>query len=149
MEKLPSSDKSHESPHDSFEVVELPSLSPADVGNDDRAFIYTESGNRYMVRHSKSRGGALVIYNEREGGFFAENAHPFRARSNTLASVGQSFEYFAITDEASQEGNMATSTKITRIEVRRGLDKAAENGTITGESIADMLIDTAKGKRRP
>ncbi len=131
----------------SNEVVELQFLSPADIDTDDRAFIHTESGNRYMVRHSKGRGGELVIYNEREGKFSPESGHPFLIRSKTFASVGQPLEYFSVLDETTRRGSEVTTTKVTRIEVRKGLDKIAESeGRRMGRGIADMLKQEVRGK---
>ena len=160
MEKFPASRAGapkafYESPLGKFEVVELRSISRSDVASGDRAFIHTESGNRYMLRPSKSRGGELIIYNEREGGFGADNGHPFATPTGTIATVGETFEYFKITDEANKMGFKANSSKVTRIEVRRGLEAAvakaaAEAGGNQGPSfggMSEMMKQEVRGRR--
>jgi hypothetical protein len=152
MEKFPSKKSTYESPLGSFEVDEFTALQPGDIGPGDRAFVHTKSGNRYMLRHSKSRGGELVIYNEREG-FDAEHARPFRIRqgSNAIATVGAPLNYFAIMNEKEQTGGEVASTEVTRIEVRRGLDEAAnaaDKGSEGLGSIADALKEAVRGRRR-
>lgn len=114
----------------SFELVEARSLAASDIRADDRAFIHTSSGNRYMLRHSRSRNGQLVIYNEREGGFSAESARPFLVKRGApaIAEVGRPLQYFAITDEQTGAGIAATSTTVNRIEIRRNLERAVQSG---------------------
>lgn len=132
MEGPPSSrnpQKRYEHPQlGSFEVVELNAIKGSDVESGDRGFIHTESGNRYMLRHSKSRGGALIIYSERDGGFEDGTGHPFgiRKEATAIATVGRPLEYFEITDETSGRGSVVTSTNVTRIEVRKGFEAAIE-----------------------
>jgi hypothetical protein len=114
-----------------FEVVERPALRGADVGLDDRAFLHTESGNRYMVRHSKSRGESLVIYNEREGGFKTEGAHTFFVRGQSpIAEIGKPINVLVETAGPNMEWR---STPVTRIEIRRGVERAVRDAVSSNE----------------
>jgi|SRR3989344_2242780 len=132
-----------------FEVVELQALNPADIHDEDRAFIHTASGNRYMLRHSRGRNNKLVIYNEQKGGFKAEDAHSFYTRKDSaIAEVGKPFNVLAITDEQKNTTSEWTSTAVTRIEVRRGIEAAIRNavsrqtsgswGTALAEAVAEQ-----------
>jgi hypothetical protein len=119
----------YESQLGNFEVDVVPELRSQDIGNDDRALIMTESGNRYMIRHSKGRGESLVIYNERDEGFNAKNAHPFLIRNEAgnrgpIARVGRSLNVFVIMDEKANTGSEWNSTLVSRIEIRRGIEAA-------------------------
>jgi hypothetical protein len=129
MERLRSSGKKLEKKHydhetpGKFEIEEVQVLKPSDIGDMDRAFIQTECGNRYMIRHSESRGGSLVIYNERESAFKPGGAHPFFVRQNTIAEVGLQLNILA-EDENESSRNEWRSTPIARIEIRRGVEAA-------------------------
>jgi hypothetical protein len=109
-----------------------------------------------MLRHSQSRSGQLVIYNEREGGFIAESGHPFLIKrgSATIAEVGQPLEYFVITDEKKRTGTPVSSTRIKRIEIRRGLETAIrlsapeQESDVGFQNIAEALKDAAGGRKR-
>jgi hypothetical protein len=128
-----------------FETEEVRELRPADVGNMDRAFIYTKSGNRYMIRHSESRGGNLVIYNERDSAFASAGAHPFFIRGNMIAEVGFPLSVLAEVEKGSSR-NEWKSTQITRIEIRRGVEAAIRNavkGQTTG-GLGAALAETIK-----
>jgi hypothetical protein len=150
-----SNKETYDSPLGKFEVEVVPELRSEDIGNDDRAFIETESGNRYMVRHSKSRGESLVIYNEREGGFDASGAHPFMLRNEAgvrgpIARIGQPLNVFAITEEKTGKGNEWKSTNVNRIEIRRGIE-AAIRETVSQQNNPDAQslfkgIATAMGR---
>jgi len=136
------------------ELVNLESLSGSDIREEDRAFIYTESGNRYMLRHSRARAGQLVIYDEREGGFSADNARQFLIKrgSSAIAELGRPLQYFAITDERTGTGAPVSSTIVTRIEIRRNLERhirshAAEPGGAF-RIIAETMRAAAGPRRR-
>lgn len=151
MEKFKPQKSTYESSLGSFETDEVRQLQASDIGTDDRAFVSTMSGNRYMLRHSQSRGEALVIYSERDG-FDEAHARPFRVRQGTdaIATVGAPLNYFAITDEEKQTGNEVTSTEVTRIEIRRGIEAAirkAGEGRGGFGGIADALKAQTHGRR--
>lgn len=135
--------------------MELKSLKVNDIHSGDHAMISTVSGNRYMLRHSQSRG-KLLIYNHREGRFSAESGHPFMIRRGTsvIAELGKSLDYFAIINEMDGTGNAYSSTPVRRIEVRCGLEVAIahhitqdKTGLDFGE-IAQALRKEASPKRR-
>jgi hypothetical protein len=142
--------------HESGDAIEINTLTSSDIRSEDRAFIYTESGNRYMLRHSKSRGGALTIYNEREGGFSAESGHLFMIRKGNIAiaEVGKSLNYFAMSNEHKDNtGEEVLSTRVTRIELRRGLEarvarRAAEQEAEGGFGGIANVVKEAAGPRR-
>jgi hypothetical protein len=50
-------------------VVDVTILNPDLIEQGDRVIISTKTGNRYMVRRSRSHGGALMISSEKESGF--------------------------------------------------------------------------------
>ncbi len=143
----------YESPLGRFEVLEPSVLRAIDIGNADRAFIHTLSGNRYMIRHSKTRGGALIIYNERDGGFGPENGHPFRVASEEIGVVGQPLKYWKISDESGPQprGVMYNSTVINRIEIRKGFEAAVEAAAARQENedtirVSRPMIDEIYGR---
>ncbi len=78
-----------------------------------------------MIRHSKSQGVPL-IYNEREGSFKGGTGHPFGIRTGKveIAQVGEPLEYMEMSEKEAGKGVLSTSTKVTRIEVRKGLEAA-------------------------
>lgn len=136
--------ETYDSPLGKFEVDVVPEIRSEDIGADDRAFILTQSGNRYMIRHSKGRSEALVIYDERKEGFDANAAHPFMVRKENgqkgpIARVGIPLNVFAITDEKTEKGTEWNSTPVTRIEIRRGIEAAIRKVTAAqgtdGESL--------------
>lgn len=129
-----------------FEVDDLNAIDASDVKPGDRAIISTQSGNRYMLRHSDSREGQLVIYSERDG-FDAAHAHPFMIRRrSSIAEIGKPMNIFAITDEQTNAGTEWTSTPVTRIEVRRGLDAAIKEAERQNQSggIGTMMANMVK-----
>jgi hypothetical protein len=154
MERLRSSGKGPEKKYyeherlGRFEIEEVRVLKPSDIGNIDRAFIQTESGNRYMIRHSESRGGSLVIYNERESAFKSAGAHPFLIRQNTIAEVGLPLNIL-VEDEKEVSKTEWRSTPITRIEIRRGVETAIRDaakgrghsgfGAVLAEAIKEQV----------
>jgi hypothetical protein len=145
----------YESPLGKFEVKNLDKIASKDIEDADRAFIFTVSGNRYMLRHSKTRNGSLVIYNEREGnGFRNENGRPFLIEGDSIAKVGEPMRYFEITDEINKMGNWANSTAIVRIEIRKGFDAAIEKLVTEGRSVpetidpAESMIDQIEGRKK-
>ncbi len=131
-----------------FEIDEPGVLNASDIQRGDRVLVTTESGNRYMLRRSESRNGALMISNERQSNF--NTFYPLHNPSETLAEVGKSMEFTAVTDEEKYLGSKMNSSTITHIEIRRGLDKAINNAPegAGAKSIADMLKDHVSGKRR-
>lgn len=56
----------------------------------------------------------------------SETGHPFMIRrgSSVVAEIGKPLDYFAITNEKDGTGNACSSTRVLRIEVRRGLEAA-------------------------
>lgn len=157
MEKFPQNQKTstyENSRLGKFESVDLESLTMSDVTPADRAFIYTSSGNRYMIRHSRSQG-APMIYNEKEGGFGPGSGRRFGVRldKKEIAKVGERLEYMQYSGENKQEG-IVTSTTIERIEVRKGLEEAineadrSSQGEALGHSMADLIKqELNKGNR--
>lgn len=106
-----------------------------------------------MIRRSKSKGGLALIYNESKGGFTAENGRLFRVRTETVAEVGKPLEYLEVDENDADDGTVATSTDVVRIEIRKGADDAAEAGgtksrTGFGEAIAQVLKDEAHGRSK-
>lgn len=157
FEKGSGSPKARRESYDSrlgrFEVDVVSELRSENVGTADRAFIMTESGNRYMVRHSKGRGEELVIYNERKGGFVAEAAHPFMVRNEggkkgPIARIGQPLNVLTSNGEW-------RSTKVVKIEIRRGVEAAVRKAVVEQRGkdsslfggIAKAIGDQAGGAR--
>lgn len=121
-----------------YEYVTTQSLSPDQIASDDRVFISTQSGNRYMVRRSKSRNGALMIYNKKEG---FKIGYPIHDQHAHIADVSKGLNIWIVTDEAQKLGKQIMSTDVTYIEIRKGVDTIL-NSTPDSEkttSFADML----------
>ena len=149
MESVPQpSNESMEFKGEHFEVDKVSTLEISNIQRGDRVFVITESGNRYMLRRSESRNGALMISNEHESNF--NTFYPLYQPREVFAEVGRVMEFMAVTDELKSLGNTFTSSKVVGIEIRRGLDKAANRSSevISGHGIADMLIKQAKGQRK-
>ena len=122
-------------------VVDRPQiLNSDDIENGDRVFVRTQSGNRYMLRHSKSRGGSLMIYNEKADGFKA--GYPLHQKGNSIAEVGNEFDFIIVTDEEKNIGTKRHATEVVEIEIRRGFDEFIQN-TNRGEEIS--FRDLTKG----
>jgi hypothetical protein len=115
----PSDNRSTEILGKQYEVVDINILNPDLIEQNDRAFITTKSGNRYMVRRSKSRGGALTVYNEREG--FSVGL-PLHNQNETITRITEPMKLWVVTDEEKQLGKEIKSTEITAIEIRKGVD---------------------------
>lgn len=107
-----------------FKVEKPDQLNPDNINPEDRVFITTKSGNRYMIRRSKSRGGALMVYNEKADGFKA--GYPIALDKGSTVEVGQDFNFIAVNDEKKGLGQKYHATEIMEIEIRRGLDKFIE-----------------------
>ena len=130
-------------------AVDRPSdLKPSDFGKDDRVFISTESGNRYMIRWSKS-GNTFKIYNERADDFnHGETLYNSYDGDTSIAETGKPLEFFIVTDPVRNLGRKMAATQVTGIEIRRNIDSAIENAS-TGTSfqgIAQGLIDNVHGR---
>ena len=115
-------------------------LTVSDIRPGDRVFISTESGNRYMLRRSKSAGGAIKIYNERTGGF--KHGDELSA-TGEIAKVGAGFNF--ITQISPGKETEYNATMVTAIEIRRGFDAAIEN--MSQEHFSEKVIEKAKGKK--
>ena len=127
-----------------FEVDEPAELTADDIQIGDRVFVTTESGNRYMLRRSKSRNGALMVYNQRDQ---FSSGHPLHVQAKTLATIGMPFDHFFITDTEKNLGTKQSTTPVTRIEIRRGFDDVAESAQgAEGANLADMLKNKATGR---
>lgn len=128
-----------------FEIEDVSVLSGKDMQLGDRVFISTESGNRYMIRVSKSLGG-LKIYNEKADGFKVGNV--LYDSGESLAEVGKPFDFtFYISND---KGQKYQATTVTAIEIRRGLDKAIEDSETetSGHGMAQMLKDQVHGREK-
>lgn len=119
-------------------------LKVGDVGMHDRVFIITESGSRYMIRRSKSRGGGLMIYKEESAGF--QTGYPLRPSKENqskgqdfVAQVGESFNFAFVTNEKDNVGRQMKSTNVKEIELRKNADYYAEQGKVPGESFVGSV----------
>ncbi len=132
-----------------FEVLDVNILRPSDIVAGDRTMITTGSGNRYMIRWSKS-GGGPKIYNERtefKEGFPLYNKY---TDGSPIAEVGKPFEFYIITDTAANIGQKMEATPVSAIEIRKGIDDAIESGhqKISFGGIAQALIDETNGRNQ-
>jgi len=123
-----------------FEVENPGTLSEGDINSGDRVFISTESGNRYMLRRSKSAGGQIKIYNEKADNF---KLGYILAAQGEIAKVGDPFEF--IVRISKDKGQKHNSTKVVGIEIRRGVDDVIENSkrdkrSGAFSSMSDMII---------
>ncbi len=107
-----------------FKVEKPDQLNPDNINPEDRVFITTKSGNRYMIRRSKSRGGTLMVYNEKADGF--KVGYPIALDKGSTVEIGQDFNFIAVNDEKKGLGQKYHATEIMEIEIRRGLDKFIE-----------------------
>jgi hypothetical protein len=133
-----------------FEVVDIDALQAQDIKPGDRTIISTESGNRYMLRFSKS-AKAPKVYSERtkfEDGY--ELFNKYDDEHPTVAEIGKPFEFTMITDKKKNLGQPFTSTPVTAIEIRCGLDDAIENNPrqVSGSDMASMITEQFKAKPR-
>lgn len=126
-----------------FEVEDVNVLYGKDIQPGDRVLISTESGNRYMIRFSKS-ADALKIYNERESGF--KTGEILYDNGGPIAEIDKGLNF--IVRISNDRGQKYRATKVTAIEIRRGIDKAIEEAPdeIGFGGIARMLKDHAKGR---
>lgn len=126
-----------------FEVERPSSLSVTDVRPGDRVLITTDSGNRYMLRRSKSAGGAIKIYNEKADGF--KQGYELHSQEE-IAKVGKSFD--CIVRISQDKGQKYHATSVTGIEISRGIDKAIENDAKENKGIGlgKMLAGGLKGR---
>lgn len=105
-----------------FEVERPGVLTVDDIRNGDRAFVMTESGNRYMLRRSKSANGAIKIYNEKKDKF--QQGYELYNQGE-IARVGEGFNF--VMSLSQTEGQKYSATRVVGIEIRRGIDDAIEN----------------------
>jgi len=89
-----------------FKVERPQSLSAGDIQPGDRVIITTGSGNRYMLRQSKSAGG-IKLYNEKADGF--KVGYPLHD-SGQIAKVGEELAATIIT--APGKGRKVQSTVV-------------------------------------
>ena len=107
-----------------FKVDEPSVLNPDDIEDGDRVFVKTES-NRYMIRHSKSAGGTLKIYNEKADGF--KFGYPLYHKGQPIAEIDKKFDFAVITDTEKNLGREYHATTVVGIEIKRGLDEYVES----------------------
>lgn len=128
-----------------FEVERPSSLSVADINPGDRVLITTESGNRYMLRRSKSAGGAIKIYNEKADGF--KLGYQLESQGN-IANVGNKFNFMVRLSQ--DKGREYGATSVTAIEIRRGIDDAIEKYARENENkgggFGQMLAEGLKNR---
>lgn len=138
MENLKPNKKSNEFKNGSyehegrnFETLEGVAIAAKDIQTGDRAFIYTESGNRYMLRRSRSNDNKILVYDEREGEFNAESGRLLGLHTGRphIAEIGKPFNAFALATTAAETSNEFTSKPVTRIVIIRGADTAAHSKT--------------------
>lgn len=128
-----------------FEVIRPEILNISDIVAGDRTLISTKSGNRYMIRWSKSLN-APKIYNKREGinkEYVMSNTY---LTNTTVAEKGKPFSFTTVLNEKMTQEHQAT--EVTDIEIRKGLDKAIQSGTVQpkGKGLLDMLKEHVNGK---
>lgn len=154
MEKFGGQKKHFESVPEHIEDIELDKIAGSDILVGDRAFIVTISGNRYMLRRSKSNGDRLMVYNEREGGFSPESGRllGLPKGQQVIAEKGKIFEAYAIDDPQKMTGGKFSSTPVAEIRLFRGLDTYAESkpkdetGSF-GRFLAQQMGKVARGKK--
>jgi hypothetical protein len=135
--------KYYESELGKFEVDEPSVLTEGDINAGDRAIITTRSGNRYMVRRSESRGGAIMIYNERTG---FSDGYPIVPEGKDIATVGENLNVFLALDEKNKKGTRWQSTEVQKIEIRRGLDTAVKEAA-SGAQFGRDFMDHVHGRK--
>ena len=128
-----------------FQVDKPEILNFSDIEDGDRVFIKTQSGNRYMIRHSKSRSGALMVYNEKTSGF--KIGKPLYIKENIIAEVGKDFDFITIDEKNKNMGNKSHATEVVEIEIRRGFDDFIEGRTGEKEDYEDFRDLTKKFAR--
>jgi len=153
MEGPPKRQKYFESVAGKFETVEPERIAASDILVGDRAFIVTVSGNRYMLRRSKSNGDRLMVYNERTGGFAPDSGRLLGLPKGRqwIAEKGQPFNAYQIEDPDRMTGSYFTSTAVVDIRIFRGLDVAANSkphdpAGSWGRSLAKEIGKIVRGK---
>ena len=126
----------------------LSRLVAGDLKVDDRAMVSTESGNRFLVRISQSKG-MLMIHSERAD--FKDEAPLYvKGPTELLAEIGKPFAFVrvvgVIVPGKQVMGEPYTSTPVTGIEIRRGIEAAVRTAEKNASlpSIAGMLKRHAK-----
>jgi hypothetical protein len=123
-----------------YEVLDKRYISADAISIGDRAFIGTESGNRYMIRRSRSHSDALMIYSERTA--FGDGY--VLLASTDLAEIGKP-AIFHVKDPSTGEDRTFSTTTVTAIEIRKGFDTAVESSDTDG--LASMLKRHSYGEK--
>lgn len=113
----------------SYKRLQLQVLRKIDFARNDRIIIATTSGNRYLLRWSKS-ADTLKIYSERTA---FKDGYPMidmYAADMPIAEVGQRFSFKMKVNEEIQEFH---AKEVTSIEVTKDIDADIESGKITQE----------------
>ena len=90
MEQMPKQKRTIDFSGRTFEVDDVNILNQLDIQRGDRVLITTNSGNRYMIRRSESRDGALMISNEKESNFNV--FYPLYNQGEAIAEIGKIME---------------------------------------------------------
>lgn len=141
----PSSRKQVEYKGRFYEVLDLQVVSAQQIQPGDRAFITTKSGNRYLLRRSRSHGDRLFAYRESDGNS-AGGELDDKMLTGPLASIGQSLRLGIKEPNAIWE-----STPVASIEIRKGIDTAIEESQVVNETLDSLgasLIDRVNGRRK-
>lgn len=134
------------------EIEHVKLLRGSDVTRDDRVLITTESGNRYMIRYSESKPGKLKIHNEKngfkDGQFLADDKARPLSLDAVIAEVGKPILYNTYHDSDKSFHPGGASSRVTEIEIRRGLEKLIREGApeVTMGGLAQMLIKAVNGR---
>lgn len=110
----------------SYEIKDVNTLHAQDIGKNDRVFITTQSGNRYMIRWSKSKG-VPMIYSEREQFKNGKELANNYADGKAVAEIGIPMEYITVTNKEQRVGTKQRSSQVTAIEIRKDIDDAIEH----------------------
>ena len=103
-----------------YESIRVSILKKTDIGQNDRIYVKTESGNRYMIRWSKTIN-APKIYSERtdfKDGYPLVDQYP---GDTPIAEVGKPF-LFMMMVKGPDDGNLGQkmeTAKVMDIEIRK------------------------------
>ena len=128
----------------SYEVFDLDRINESHIEPGDRALITTASGNRYMLRRSRSNDNRLFAYRERDG-FSNGGVMNAETLKSDIATIGMGLRL-----GVENPTRIWESTPVTAIELRKGIDSAIEdkNDAPQAGSLAAALIERIHGKRR-